>query len=70
MSKDIDESYRHIDLKEGEVCPKTGVWTVGANNSFVPKEVFDNELCKIIHEGELAPKVPYNLPYWVFHKEC
>ncbi|EPF7465400.1 hypothetical protein JY494_11935 [Serratia marcescens] len=70
MSTDTDESYKHIPLKEGEVCPKTGVWTVGENNSFVTKEVFENELCKTINEGELAPRVPYGLPYWVFYEEC
>lgn len=70
MCKDADDSYMDVSLKEGDVCPKTGVWMVGENSSFVDKEFFETELCRLIQEGELAPKVPHNFPYWCFHKEC
>ncbi len=65
----MSDSIYLESLYEGDVCPATGIWTVGENSQFVSKEVFEKEMCCLIKEGELAPKVPFNFPYWVFHRE-
>lgn len=65
----MTESVYLGSLKEGEVCPKTGIWKVGGNAHFVPKEFFEKELCKVIEQGAPAPKVPHGFPCWFFHKE-
>ena len=65
----MSKNLHLISLHEGEICPHTGIWTVGENPHFVSKEVFENQLCKVIHEGDLAPKVPFNFPYWMFYKD-
>lgn len=65
----MSENINLGPLYEGEICPHTGIWTVGENSHFVSKEVFETQLCVEITEGDLAPKVPFNFPYWVFHKD-
>lgn len=65
----ITDEIRGTTLKEGDICPATGIWTVGENNQFVSLEIFERDLCVLIKKGEPAPKVPLKLPYWVFYKE-
>lgn len=65
----MSENIHIVSLYEGDTCPHTGIWTVGENPHFVSKEVFETQLCAVINEGDLAPKVPFNFPYWVFHKD-